>query len=83
MNDQEHRRLSLQLKDIARRLEHDIARRIGHKLAFSLVIWGDFGEDHMVQYAGNAEREDCMREMLALIDGWLGGMPDIPFHERQ
>jgi hypothetical protein len=37
----------------------------------------------MVQYAGNAEREDCMREMLALIDGWLGGMPDIPFHERQ
>jgi hypothetical protein len=83
MTDEERRRLSLQLKDISRRLERDIARRVGRRLAFSVIIWGDFGDDHMVQYVANAKREDCMHEMLALIDGWLAGMPDIPFHERQ
>ena len=83
MTDEERRRLSLQLKIIGRGLDREIARRVGRRLAFSLVIWGDFGEDHMVQYVANAAREDCMREMLELIDGWLKGMPDIPFHERQ
>jgi hypothetical protein len=83
LNEEQRRRLSLRLRRIAKLVERELKRATGEEVGFSLVAWGGFGEDHMVQYVSNVEREDAMREMLALIEGWLGGMPDIPFHERQ
>lgn len=83
LTPQQRTRLSLALQKIARDLEESLETKTGQRVGFSLVIWGAFGEDQMIQYVSNAEREDCARYMADLLSAWRDGMPDIPFHERQ
>lgn len=82
LTPQQRTRLSHGLQRVARKLDKLLERETGERLAFSLVIWGSFGEDHMVQYVANANREDCAKYMGDLLAAWRGGMPDIPYHER-
>ncbi|HZT90368.1 MAG TPA: hypothetical protein VFA12_20675 [Stellaceae bacterium] len=75
-------RLSFALNRVARKLDKLLERETGTRVGFSLIIWGSFGEDNMIQYVANADREDCVRHMKDLLAGWEAGMPDVPFHER-
>lgn len=70
------------MQRVARKLDKLLERETGERVGFSLIVWGAFGEDHMVQYVANTSREDCARNMAELLKGWAEGMPDIPFHER-
>ncbi len=82
MTPQQRTKLSHALQRISRKVEKTLERETGEKLAFSLIIWGSFGDDQMIQYVANAAREDCAKYMGDLLAAWKGGMPDIPFHER-
>lgn len=83
LTDQQRGKLSRALRRIAKRLDKEIERETGHRMGFSLIIWGQFGEDKMTQYVANADRADCAKYMQDLLDRWRTGMPDLPFHERQ
>lgn len=83
LTPQQRTRLSAGLQRVARKLDKLLQRETGERVAFSLIIWGAFGEDQMVQYVSNAAREDCEKYMGDLLAGWRAGMPDIPYHERQ
>jgi hypothetical protein len=80
--DTQRRKLSLSLNMISNWIDKRLHRETGASMAFSLIIWGKFGEDQMIQYVSNTNQEDVIENMEALIDGWKQGMPDIPFHER-
>ncbi|HEY3795137.1 MAG TPA: hypothetical protein VGM09_25205 [Bradyrhizobium sp.] len=82
LNDAQRRRLSQDLKRIAKVIERELERATGQSVGFSLVIWGAFGEDRMIQYVANVAREDAARHMLGLLEAWDEGMPDIAFHDR-
>jgi hypothetical protein len=83
LTDAQRRNLSTDLRRIAKVVEKELGRAAGQDVGFSLVIWGAFGEDEKIQYVANVEREDARRHMLELCKGWIEGMPDLPFHERQ
>jgi hypothetical protein len=75
-------KLSRSLQRIAAKIDAMLAKEAGTKMAFSLVVWGQMGEDNMVQYVANCEREEVIKYMEALLAGWKKGMPDVPVHER-
>lgn len=83
LTPQQRTKLSLSLQRVARKLDKMLERETGQRVGFSLIVWGAFGDDKMVQYVANADREDCARHMAELLLAWREGMPDIPFHERQ
>lgn len=83
LTPQQRTKLSLALQKVARDLDKSLEKKTGgSRVGFSLVIWGAFGEDQMVQYVSNVAREDAARHMAELLRGWGEGMPDIPYHER-
>ena len=51
-------------------------------VGFSLIVWGAFGEDNMIQYVSNCHRDETKKYMGDLLVAWDQGMPDIPYHER-
>lgn len=83
LTDAQRRNLSTDLQRIAKVVEKELKRAVGQEIGFSLVVWGGFGEDQMIQYVANVAREDALRHMLELCRAWVDGMPDLPFHERQ
>lgn len=84
LTPQQRARLSLGLQKVARKLDKLLQRETGgDRVGFSLIIWGAFGEDQMVQYVSNADRADCEKYMSDLLSAWRSGMPDLPCHERQ
>lgn len=82
LTPQQRTKLSLALQRVSRKLDKMLERETGERVGFSLIIWGAFGEDNMVQYVSNCAREDSVRNMEGLLAGWRKGMPDIPYHER-
>jgi hypothetical protein len=83
LTDIQRRKLSTDLNRIAKVIGGELKRTTGADMGFSLVVWGAFGEDEMIQYVSNVERKDALRYMLELCKSWVDGMPDVPFHERQ
>jgi hypothetical protein len=76
-------RLSRALQRIARKVNMMLTQETGEEIGFSLIIWGSFGEDNMIQYVSNVNREDCILHLAELLNSWKSDMPDIPYHERQ
>lgn len=51
----------------------------GKPVAFSLFVWTE-GE---VQYISSTkDRAEVKKSLLAVINGWDEGMPDVPAHKR-
>lgn len=82
LTPQQRTRLSLSLQRVSRKIEKMLKQETGAEVAFSLIIWGAFGEDHMIQYVANAARKECAEYIGELLASWKAGMPNIPFHER-
>ena len=55
LTPQQRTRLSLALQRVARKLDKQLERETGQRVGFSLVIWGAFGDDQMIQYVANAD----------------------------
>jgi hypothetical protein len=75
-------RLSRALRRIARKVDKLLEQETGERVGFSLVVWGTFGGDEMIQYVANADRPGCQKALEDLIASWRAGMPDVPYHER-
>lgn len=69
--------LSKQLKDIAKRLDADIEKAAGERVAFTLLVY----TDGRASYISTASREDSVREIKNLLGYWEQGMPDVPAHQ--
>lgn len=82
-SDKQRCDLSLSLQKLSKWIETKLKQITGTYMGFSLIIWGKFYGDSMIQYVSNANREDCIKYMEDLLEGWKQGMPNIPFHERQ
>lgn len=83
LTPQQRTKLSRGLQRVSRQLDKILERETGGtRLGFSLIIWGSFGEDQMIQYVSNAHRDECADYMDKLLTAWRQGMPDIPYHER-
>ncbi len=74
---QEAINLSVGLQDIANRLDDDIERTAGKRIAFTLLVF----TDGRASYVSSASREESVREIRHLLDLWGQGMPDVPAHE--
>jgi hypothetical protein len=70
--------VSLQLQEIAQRLDVDIQRAAGKRVAFTLLVF----TDGQTNYVSNAPRGDSVREVKRLLEQWESGMPDIPVHDK-
>lgn len=66
LTPQQRTRLSHGLQRVARKLDKLLERETGGtRVGFSLVIWGAFGEDHMVQYVSR------MRSARTALSTWV------------
>jgi len=73
-------KVSLELKEIAKKLEAQLRKITGQTMLFSLIIFNT-EEGSRMSYVSNASREDVIDAMKSLIEGWENGMPDIPAHK--
>ena len=82
LTPQQRTKLSHALQRVSRKLDKMLEQETGSRVGFSLVIWGAFGEDQMIQYTSNCHRDEVKKYMGDLLAAWGQGMPDIPYHER-
>lgn len=71
--------LSEALQSIGRRLDADIEKSAGERVAWTLVVF----TEGRASYISTANREDSVREIKDLLALWGEGMPDVPAHEIQ
>jgi hypothetical protein len=76
------RKVSIALKDIARRCADDVQRNAGEAMGVALLIF-PLGRLGAAQYISNVHRESMRQQLRELLDHWDAGMPEIPAHERQ
>lgn len=73
--------VSRDLQNLAAMIDQRIKEVTGQSgVCFSLFVW----TDGRFQYVSNCDsRAEIKRAILALLDGWDEGMPDMPAHEIQ
>ena len=72
-------RLSLAMRDIAKRLDADIEKAAGERIGFTLLVF----TAGRASYVSTVKRDVSVRETKRLLDIWEQGMPDVPAHEYQ
>ncbi len=70
-------RLSLELQDIAARLQAMLELAAGQPCMFVLVCQAD---DNVAQYVSNGARKDGRELIEGLLARWKAGRADIPAH---
>lgn len=70
-------RVSLKLQGVAREIDRQLEDIAGEPVGFTLIVY----THPRASYISNVERSVAVREILALLDAWADGMPDVPAHE--
>lgn len=73
MTPQKQVKVSIALKDIAKRIDRDLHKAAGERVPFSLYMW----IDGRVQYVANVERPDAIALMAEFFDKQTQGYPDM------
>lgn len=70
--------VSKDLQGLASQIDERLESVAGEKIGFSLFVW----TKGRAQYISNTtDRKEIKTAILAIIDGWDKGMPNIPAHE--
>lgn len=69
--------VSAAMQKVARKIDEELFRLVGHPVAFSLFVW----TDGRANYISSADRSEVEPVIRAIVDGWSAGVPDIPAHE--
>lgn len=75
--------VSENLQEIFKKLEQDVERVAGRKMAMSLCIFNCEAGSRLNYIANTKDRENVKKVWLELIKGWEAGMPDVPAHKFQ
>lgn len=71
--------VSKNLQTIAKNVANDIREAAGTDVAFSLFV---FAEGDVQYISSSTNRPEIKKALMAILDGWDKGMPDVPGHEK-
>lgn len=70
-------KLSMNLTNIAAKVDKSIEGVAGERVGFTLIVY----TEGRASYISSVDRKDAMEQMERLLELWKQEMPDIPAHE--